>query len=77
MAHILINCDSGFENQVITELKKFDSVLEVKEVYGVFEIVAKLESSNLQELRDNISEDIRKIKNIISTITLLDSGNFS
>ena len=77
MAHVLINCYSGFKNQVITELKKFDSVQEVKEVYGSFDIIAKLESQNLQELEDNISEDIRKTKNIISVIKLLDSGNFS
>ena len=77
MAHLLINCYSGLENQVITELKKFDSVQEVKEVYGFFDIIAKLESPNLQELEDNISEDIRKTKNIISVIKLLDSGNFS
>lgn len=76
MAHVLINCDSGFENKVISELKKFDSVQEAKEVYGAYNIIVKLESPNLQELRDNISEDIRKIKSIISTITLLDSGNF-
>ena len=75
-AHVLINCNLGFENQVISELKKFGSVQEVKEVNGSFDIIAKLESPNLQELEDNISEDIRKTKNIISTITLLDSANF-
>jgi len=77
MAHILINCNSGFENQVISELKKFDSIQEVREVYGAFDVVTKLESSNLQELRDSISEDIRKIKNIISTVTLMNSDGFS
>ena len=70
-AHVLINCDSGSEGSVIDELKKFDSVREVNPVYGAFDLVVKLESPNLQEIRDNIVKDIRKIKNIITTVTLM------
>ncbi len=70
-AHVLINCDSGSEGSVIDELKKFDSVREVNPVYGAFDLVVKLESPNLQEIRDNIVKDIRKIKNIITTLTLM------
>jgi len=76
MAHVLINCDSGFENQVISEIKKFDSVREAKEVYGAYDIIAKLESPNSQELRENITEDIRKLKNVISTVTLMNVDDY-
>ena len=69
--HVLINCDSGSEGSVIDELKKFDSVREVNPVYGAFDLVVKLESPNLQEIRDNIVKDIRKIKNIVTTVTLM------
>ena len=74
-AHVLINCENGPEDEVITELKKFDSITEVRGLYGAFDIIAKLESPNLQELKDNVSEDIRKIKKIISTVTLLHNDN--
>ena len=70
-AHVLINCNPGFEEFVIDELKKFDFIREAREVYGAFDIVAMLETPNAGELRGNISENIRKIKNIISTITLV------
>jgi DNA-binding Lrp family transcriptional regulator len=72
MAHVLISCDPGFEDQIVSELKKFDTVHEARAVYGVFDIVVKLESPNPQEIRDNIVEDIRKIKSILSTVTLID-----
>ena len=72
--HVLINCDSGSEGSVIDELKKFDSVREVNPVYGAFDLVVKLESPNLQEIRDNIVKDIRKIRNIITTVTLMTVG---
>ena len=74
-AHILVNCDAGYENQIISELKKFEFIREAKEVYGMFKIIVKLESQNIQELRENSSERVRKIKNIISTITLMDNNN--
>lgn len=74
-AHILVNCDAGYENQIISEQKKFESIREAKEVYGMFNIIVKLESQNIQELRENSSERVRKIKNIISTITLMDNNN--
>ena len=72
--HVLINCDSGSEGSVIDELKKFDSVREVNPVYGAFDLVVKLESPNPQEIRDNIVKDIRKIRNIITTVTLMTVG---
>jgi DNA-binding Lrp family transcriptional regulator len=75
VAHVLINCENGSEDEVITELKKFDSITEVRGLYGSFDIIVKLESPNLQELKDNVSEDIRKIKKIISTVTLLHIDN--
>lgn len=70
-AHVLINCEPGFEEFVMDELKKFDFIREAREVYGAFDIVAMLETPNTIELRGNISQDIRKIKNITSTLTLV------
>jgi len=70
-AHILINCNPGFEKNIVSELKKFDSIQEVKAVHGIFDVVAKLESPNMKELRGNIANNIRNIKNVISTMTLM------
>ena len=76
MAHVLISCDPGFENQIVSELEKFDTVHEARAVYGVFDIIVKLESPNLQELRENISDDIRKLKNVITTLTLMNVDDY-
>ena len=70
-AHVLINCDRDSEGFIIDELKKFDSVREVNPVYGAFDLVVKLESPNLQEILDNVIKDIRKIRNIVSSVTLM------
>lgn len=72
MAHVLINCNSGFKDQVISELQKFHAIKDAKEVDGAFDIIAKLQSFNNHEIQENISKDIQNIKNVISTMTLMD-----
>ncbi len=44
VAHVLINCENGSEHEVITELKKFDSVREVRGLYGSFDIICLFHS---------------------------------
>ena len=75
-AHVLINCNPGFEKNIVSELEKFDSIHEARAVYGAFDIIAKLESPNLQELKENVVEDIRKLKNVISTLTLMNIDDY-
>jgi nitrate reductase NapAB chaperone NapD len=70
VAHLLINCQSGKEDSVIENLKKFDTVREVEPVFGAYDIVVKLESPNSQEIRENTLTDIRNINDIVSTVTL-------
>ncbi len=44
VAHVLINCENGSEDEVITELKKFDSITEVRGLYGSFDIICLFHS---------------------------------
>ena len=75
-AYVLITCQTGCEKAVIEELQKYESVTEIDEVFGTYDIVAKLQNSNIHTLKENITSDIRKIPKIISTLTLMDSENY-
>ena len=70
-AYILINCDIGSEEEVITALKAVDGIKEVHGTFGAYDILAKLESSQVEELRETITWKIRKIDKIRSTLTLI------
>jgi len=70
-AYVLINCDMGSEEQVIEELKHFSDIKEVHGTFGAYDILAKVESANVKNLRDAITWKIRKLKSVSSTLTLM------
>ena len=74
-AYVLINCDAGYEESIIKELKKMDSIKEIHGTLGVYDIIAKVESENQEKLKEAIIGDIRKLTNIKSTLTLMGAGD--
>jgi len=70
-AYVLINCDLGQEAAIIDELKHLDNVKEVHGVYGVYDILTKVESDSEENLRDTIIWKIRKLNRVGSTLTLM------
>ncbi len=70
-AFVLINCDLGCEKAIIDELKHIDYVKEAQGVFGAYDIFTKLESDNIEKLRDTITWKIRKLNRVRSTLTLM------
>ncbi len=70
-AFVLINCELGSEESVITHLKSLEGVTEVHGTFGAYDILAKIESDRVESLRELITWKIRKIENIRSTLTLM------
>ena len=71
IAYVLINCDLGYEEQVIEELKHISDVKEIHGTFGAYDMVAKVESDQITTLRETITWKIRKIDRIRSTLTLM------
>jgi DNA-binding Lrp family transcriptional regulator len=71
VAFVLINCELGSEESVITELKSIGGVTEVHGVFGAYDILARVESKEVETLRETITWKIRKISKIRSTLTLM------
>ena len=69
--YVLINCELGSEEVVISELKSIDGVKEVHGTFGAYDILAKVESDQVEKLRETITWKIRKISKIRSTLTLM------
>ena len=75
IAYVLINSELGTDIDVISQIKKiFEenkvSSFEVQGVYGVYDIVVKISSED-EELRNIITNKIRKIKQVQSTLTMM------
>jgi len=71
-AYVLINCDLGAEDDVISELKKIGGIKEIFVAFGTYDLLVKAEAENIEVLRDAIiAWKIRKIPRIRSTLTLM------
>ncbi len=68
--YILINCDLGSEADIINEFMKIPEVQEVRGTYGVYDIFVKLQANTREDLEKIITNRIRKISKIRSTVTL-------
>jgi len=71
IAYVFVNCDLGFEAELIDEIKQLEDVKEAHGVFGAYDIILKLESANVENLREIITWKIRKLNRVRSTLTLM------
>ena len=74
-AYVLINSDLGSDQLIINEVKQIleqsKIKFEVQGVYGVYDIVLKISSGDAEELRSIITNKVRKINKVQSTLTMM------
>jgi DNA-binding Lrp family transcriptional regulator len=69
-AFVFLNCDIGTEPAILNEITDISGVSEAEELYGVYDIVAKVSG----ESREDIAKSVRKIRaipNIRSSLTMV------
>jgi DNA-binding Lrp family transcriptional regulator len=70
IAFALIQCDNLAVDNVIEQLKKIDSVKEIQGVFGIYDIIIKVQTKDTKTIPEIISTQIRKIDKLKSTLTL-------
>ena len=76
ISYILINSDLGTDESIIIKIKEIladekEIEYEIQGVYGVYDIVLKISSDNIDTLRSTITNKIRKITSVQSTLTMM------
>ncbi|MDE1763700.1 MAG: Lrp/AsnC ligand binding domain-containing protein [Thaumarchaeota archaeon] len=70
-AYLMINCESGAEVHVLDEIRTFPEIKESTLTIGRHDILALVQASTPDELRDVISMKVRKIPEVRCTTTLV------
>ena len=70
-AFVLLNAELGAETVVLNGLKMIDEVKETHLIYGVYDIIARIEAETMEELRKVIGWKIRRLKKVRSTIPMV------
>lgn len=69
-AYVVIHCDKGEEYNVLKNLSKTPDVKEADVVFGYYDVICKLESSDHKELEKIITRYIRSLPHVRTTMTL-------
>ncbi len=70
-AYLLLNVEIGTEEEVVRSLKSIGEVKEARMVYGVYDIIVRVETVNMEELKNLVSWRIRRLENVRSTMTMI------
>jgi DNA-binding Lrp family transcriptional regulator len=70
-AFVLVNAELGYETTLADEMKVVSGVNDAYTIYGVYDILLKVEAPTMDRLKEFISTKIRRMKGVKSTLTML------
>lgn len=71
VAIILFNVEMGKADDVVKALKEIEGVKQVDVVYGVYDLVVRVEAENMEKLSEIVSWYIRRLQNVQATLTMV------
>ena len=72
-AYIMMNCKLGEEQETIQELRKIVGIKEAHGTFGLYDIVAQIECTTDEKIQEIVTQKIRKISKIQTSMTLTSS----
>lgn len=71
-AFVLINVETGSEDEVLTKLRNMKRVKAAYFVYGIYDLIANVEAETVEELKDAVLTEVRGLEKVASTVTLIE-----
>ena len=70
-AFVLINTAMGHEADVLAALRDIKGISMAHGTFGAYDVIVKVESDDTIDMRSTITEKIRKIEHVRSTLALI------
>jgi len=70
-AYVLLTIEIGSRKKIMDALKVIPEVKEAYRLHGVYDIIARVESDTMLNLKDAISRKIRQLEEVRSTMTMI------
>lgn len=67
----MINSEIGAEEELLKELREIENVKEAYSVYGVYDIVVRVEADTMERLKEIVTWRIRRLDKVRSTLTMI------
>ena len=70
-AYVLLTTELGAETEVMKGMKMIVEIKEAHMVYGVYDIIARIEAGSMEDLKNIISWRVRRLNKVRSTLTMI------
>lgn len=70
-AYVLVNTEIGSEEEVLKDLRALPEIKEAHVVYGVYDIITRIQAETMEELKGVVTAKIRRMDKIRSTLTMI------
>jgi DNA-binding Lrp family transcriptional regulator len=70
-AYVLLKVTPGYERNIVKELKDLPEIVDINELYGEWDIIAKASVVRIEDLDALLSEKMRKIEGVTLTSTMI------
>jgi len=70
-AFLLLNTETGLEAEVMKGLKDLNEVKEAHILDGAYDVIVRMETATMQELKDAVNWKIRRLESVHSTLTMI------
>ncbi|HXZ90953.1 MAG TPA: Lrp/AsnC ligand binding domain-containing protein [Candidatus Dormibacteraeota bacterium] len=71
LCYVLLNVELGSEDRVLNEIRKVPNVKDCHRVYGVYDMIAKVEAGTMDSLKELVTWKIRRLEGVRSTLTAI------
>jgi DNA-binding Lrp family transcriptional regulator len=71
LGYVLINVELGSEDKVLKEVRGVPNVKECHRLYGIYDMIAKVEADTLDTLKQIVTWKIRRLEGVRSTVTTI------
>jgi DNA-binding Lrp family transcriptional regulator len=71
VSFLVIVCTLGSDKEIIRRQMEIPRVIQAYQVYGAYDIIVIVAAGTIEELQQAVKSDIRRIDNIVSTVTLV------
>jgi len=76
LAYVLFKVASGTEREVAQKLIEFNEVIQADIIFGEYDVIARMATTDLDKLEAFVSESIRTVPNVLVTSTMIISREY-
>jgi DNA-binding Lrp family transcriptional regulator len=76
LAYVLFKVASGTEREVAQKMTEFEEVMHADVVFGEYDVIARITTSDLEKLQDFVSDKVRTVPNVLVTSTMIISKEY-